>query len=269
MKNKFSKILTKSFLIREYIKNKKSTNTIAEEIKNNATTIVNYLKKFGIPRRNYSEVKMGKDNPNFGNGNKIKGKNNPNFKGNKAITKQKYYCIKCKINEISYRCWKYGLKLCLKCAGKEHSKRMSGKNNSMFGKFGKDALRYIDGRTPLCKLIRHLPKSKQWRIKVFRRDGYTCQKCFKKGYLEAHHKNPFAELLSIFLQEYNQFSPSEDKETLVRLAIKWKPFWEVSNGQTLCKDCHKLTRKGIFGEFTEKSRIRVRYNSEMPVLGGF
>lgn len=100
-----------------------------------------------------------------------------------------------------------------------------------------------DGRTPLRKLIRNLSKFDDWRIKVFERDNYTCQECFKRNKnLEVHHnKVSFSELLQEFLQEYDQFSPYEDKETLVRLAIKWKPFWDVDNGMTLCKKCHKLT----------------------------
>ena len=57
--------------------------------------------------------------------------------------------------------------------------------------------------------------------------------------MEAHHKNPFAELLNEFLKEYDQFSPIEDKETLVRLAMKWKSFWDIDNGECLCEDCHK------------------------------
>lgn len=46
-----------------------------------------------------------------------------------------------------------------------------------------------------------------------------------------------------FLQEYNQFSPMEDIETLARLATNYKSFWEINNGKTLCKDCHNLTKK--------------------------
>jgi len=96
-----------------------------------------------------------------------------------------------------------------------------------------------------CKLslaIRYLSKYIQWRTKVFKRDNHTCQKCDKtKCYIEAHHKKSFAKILSEFLKTYAQYSPIEDKETLIRLAIKHKSFWEIDNGQTLCKDCHELT----------------------------
>jgi hypothetical protein len=62
--------------------------------------------------------------------------------------------------------------------------------------------------------------------------------------LEAHHnKKPFFIILEEFLKEYSQFSPIEDKETLARLAITYKPFWDVDNGETLCKKCHGKYKK--------------------------
>lgn len=56
----------------------------------------------------------------------------------------------------------------------------------------------------------------EWRRKVFKRDNYTCQECNKtKCYIEAHHikaKSKHPELI-----------------------------FDVDNGLTLCKKCHKLT----------------------------
>jgi 5-methylcytosine-specific restriction endonuclease McrA len=109
---------------------------------------------------------------------------------------------------------------------------------------GKHASHYIDGRTPVYTLIRHLPESKQWIKSVFERDGYRCQECnITNTYLEAHHIYPFRSIMSDFLKMYSQFSPIEDKEILSRLAQSYGPFWDISNGQTLCKNCHKNKRK--------------------------
>lgn len=57
---------------------------------------------------------------------------------------------------------------------------------------------------------------KQWRLAVFERDGYTCKKCGDNtgGNLRAHHIKSFAEFPDMR--------------------------FVVSNGITLCHDCHEL-----------------------------
>jgi 5-methylcytosine-specific restriction endonuclease McrA len=97
--------------------------------------------------------------------------------------------------------------------------------------------------TPLTTLIRGSVESIRWRNTVFKRDNYTCQECGdnKGGNLEAHHNiKPFSIVFQEFLNIYSQFSPIEDKETLLRLATTYEPFWEINNGITLCEECHKL-----------------------------
>jgi 5-methylcytosine-specific restriction endonuclease McrA len=56
----------------------------------------------------------------------------------------------------------------------------------------------------------------EWRKTVFERDDYTCQGCGITGvYITAHHIKSFAKYPELRL--------------------------EVSNGITLCEECHKLT----------------------------
>lgn len=63
------------------------------------------------------------------------------------------------------------------------------------------------------RLIRNSSEIKNWRKSVFKRDKYTCQKCGKVGgELNAHHIKPFASF--------------PDLRT------------DISNGLTLCKNCH-------------------------------
>lgn len=112
-------------------------------------------------------------------------------------------------------------------------------------KRGKDSPLWKGGITPIWFAIRTCREYNQWRVNIFQRDNFTCQECFEKKHnLNAHHKNKtFSRLLQEFLQQYSQFSPLEDKETLVRLAITYEPFWDIDNGQTLCEECHNLTKR--------------------------
>lgn len=95
------------------------------------------------------------------------------------------------------------------------------------------------GEDSLIFQIRNLKENFDWRQKVLQRDSYTCQSCFSKRNLEVHHKKRFSEIFKEFLQTYYQFSPFEDKETLVRLSLTYSDFWDISNGKVLCKKCHK------------------------------
>ena len=59
---------------------------------------------------------------------------------------------------------------------------------------------------------------KDWRMAVFKRDNFTCQKCGVVGReLNAHHIKPYAK--------YKELR------------------YDLSNGITLCEDCHKLVHK--------------------------
>ncbi len=64
--------------------------------------------------------------------------------------------------------------------------------------------------------LRRSGRYRNWRTAVFERDNYTCQECsIRGGYLHAHHIKPF------YLFKDSRF--------------------ELSNGKTLCKDCHYKT----------------------------
>ncbi len=74
------------------------------------------------------------------------------------------------------------------------------------------------GITPWLRKIRNTPEYKEWRIKIFSRDNWTCQGCQKRGiYLEAHHIKNIASFPELV--------------------------YELENGVTLCLDCHKIADK--------------------------
>ncbi len=77
---------------------------------------------------------------------------------------------------------------------------------------GTNSHRYKDGKSLERQRGRDSGKLANWRKKVYQRDGYTCVKCGTVGYLNAHHIKPYAEY-----PEYR---------------------FEVSNGITLCVECH-------------------------------
>ena len=65
-------------------------------------------------------------------------------------------------------------------------------------------------------------KYMKWRREVFERDNWTCQNCGKRGcYLEPHHIKSWAKYLELR--------------------------FDINNGITLCKECHKLTRSKKYG----------------------
>lgn len=65
--------------------------------------------------------------------------------------------------------------------------------------------------------FRRIGEYRKWRMSVYERDWFTCQDCGYKGKdIEAHHIIPFRE-----------------DESLK---------YELENGVTLCRECHKETR---------------------------
>lgn len=83
--------------------------------------------------------------------------------------------------------------------------------------------------------IRGSVEYKQWRKAVFERDNYTCQKCGARSckgnyvYITAHHKKQFSEYPELRL--------------------------DVSNGETLCIDCHsKETKHEMLGNHKGKRK---------------
>lgn len=76
------------------------------------------------------------------------------------------------------------------------------------------------GKTPANQVDRSSSESKAWRAEVFARDGFRCQICGAVGGdLNAHHIKPWA-------------THPEAR-------------YDVNNGVTLCKTCHKELHKKL------------------------
>ncbi len=86
------------------------------------------------------------------------------------------------------------------------------------------------GYTKLVDTLRHCSLYRQWRETVFKRDDYSCQECGNRGgTLNADHITPFASIL--FAHDIKSFDD----------ARKCKELWNLDNGRTLCRKCHKKT----------------------------
>jgi len=107
------------------------------------------------------------------------------------------------------------------CGGLLRSIEKSKENHPMWGKKNPSCAKeknrnWKGGITLVNKAIRNSAEFSRWRTMVFKRDDYTCQLCFNKGgKLNADHIKPFS------LYPELRF--------------------ELSNGRTLCIDCHKTT----------------------------
>lgn len=80
--------------------------------------------------------------------------------------------------------------------------------------------------SPHYALIRSSRKYSEWRVSVFKRDSFSCVSCGdnRGGNLEADHIIPF----SFLIEECS-------------IIGNYEPIFDVSNGRTLCRDCHKKT----------------------------
>jgi hypothetical protein len=112
-----------------------------------------------------------------------------------------------------------GIKLSLK-QRVERSKRNKGKKSHF----------WKGGITNKNKIIRMSLNYKLWRKAVFERDNYICVFCGQRGEkLQADHIKPFA-----YFPKFR---------------------FDISNGRTLCENCHKKTSTYLKNDFLRKQEI--------------
>lgn len=110
--------------------------------------------------------------------------------------------------------------------------------------FGSLSPAYIDGRTPLIKLLRNSAKYEEWRREVLRLSNYRCQHCFVYNTLHAHHKVRFSILVGKFLHNCRD-QGIEDIDKMLDLARSCQSLWDFSNGEALCYRCHAAEHPDI------------------------
>ena len=138
-------------------------------------------------------------------------------------------------NNIGREPWNKGLKTGHKPWNKGMKGLYAGKDNPFYGKKhtedtrakmrGKYNGNWRDGASRKNDLIRKSVEYLDWKAAVFIRDSRTCVWCGSKERIEADHIKPFS--------------------TYPELRF------DISNGRTLCKECHRKT--GTYGN-SKKTR---------------
>ena len=93
---------------------------------------------------------------------------------------------------------------------------------------GENHWNWKGGITSLRVAVRTCLPYLTWRRTIFQRDNFTCVHCDTRGGdLIAHHLNLFSDIM-----EENHITSLEE-------ALQCEALWEVSNGITLCVECHE------------------------------
>ena len=135
---------------------------------------------------------------------------------------------------------------CMSCAKKNYKQTESHKKNvslSMKGRtFTKEHLKNLSiaqigdkgsnwqgGRTAINYVVRSLSLYKGWRFGVLSKDSFACTECGCLNNLQADHIKPLSYLLKL-----HKINTSQEAKNCPYL-------WDISNGRTLCIECHRKT----------------------------
>lgn len=129
--------------------------------------------------------------------------------------------------------------------GKKHSKETKRKMSKAKKNFipwnkgkicpqisGANKPNWKGGVTFIAMQIRKHFLYRQWRSDIFTRDEFTCQECNQRGgRLHAHHIKTFSSILQFY------------EITTLNEALECEELFNINNGVTLCKKCHKKLHK--------------------------
>lgn len=106
---------------------------------------------------------------------------------------------------------------------------------------GANCVAWKGGVSTLQEFIRASFKYRLWRSDVFQRDDFTCQWCGKRGsHIHADHIVLFSELLY------------KNKITALEQALRCEELWNINNGRTLCRSCHKIRHSAKYKKLIQE-----------------
>lgn len=127
---------------------------------------------------------------------------------------------------IGKKPWSKGLKMSSIFCKKNSEAQLKSKNLPR----GERHWKWKGGTTKFRHHVMELSSYKKWREEIFERDNFTCTNCGKRGSdLQADHIISFKEVAIKFSLK------------TVSDAIACEFLWDIKNGRTLCKPCHRLT----------------------------
>lgn len=216
----------RKWLEEQYEELERSVLVISKECRCSHSTICYWLKEFGIEVRSPSESHKHQ------------------VAWNKGLTKETDERVRKYSNTKRGRYpwnrgklpWNKGL-VDIFHHSEESIRKMKGRSSPRKGKPWLDRRaenhpNWKGGVTSLVIKIRNCFKYRQWRSDVFTKDNFTCQRCGRRGgFLHAHHEESFGDILELNdIKTYQQ-------------AVDCSELWNINNGITLCKRCHKKYHK--------------------------
>ncbi len=186
-------------VVRLYVAERQPSDLIAEKFGCDTSTVIRFLRRNGVRIRHHNDTKRGR-----------RPRNIKNF--DQAMVVREYRLDGASITSVadSLGCSKQVVSRILKEAGEPAKPRQIG---SMVGE--KNPNWRSDLTPEEREKRRDTAKQAAWRVKVYERDGFSCQCCSdaRGGNLHAHHIEPHA------------------RNKVAR--------WDVENGITLCSPCHR------------------------------
>jgi hypothetical protein len=91
---------------------------------------------------------------------------------------------------------------------------------------GENHYQWKGGITELNKAIRQMNENRKWMDAVKERDSEKCTRCGSVEEIESHHIIELVTLIEIY-----EVKTRDDARAV-------PAFWDLSNGETLCRRCH-------------------------------
>jgi len=220
----------------------KSSVQIADMFNTTPSSILNKLKRRNIQTRSLSEAQIGKKRKPHSEEHKrlISEK----LKGHPVSMETRKKISEAHTGEKNYMygkvAWNKGIspssETRIKMSKASKGRIVSEETKMKLSKAhrGEKHWNYKGGVSIFVKNLRGCYKYRQWRDDVFTKNDFTCQKCGERGcYLEAHHIKSYSSILRFY-----EITTLED-------ALNCAELWDINNGITLCKKCHKELHKKV------------------------